>query len=44
MNAGEHSIVWNGKDDTGKNVTSGVYLLSMKTESYNATQKMILMK
>jgi hypothetical protein len=44
MNAGEHSIIWNGKDDSGRNVTSGVYLLSMKTKSYNATQKMILMK
>ena len=29
ITAGEHSIVWNGKDDAGKKVSSGVYLYKL---------------
>lgn len=42
--AGNHNIVWNGKDDNGKNVASGVYFYRMSTEQYSKTAKMILMK
>jgi hypothetical protein len=44
MPSGNHTIIWNGKDDNGRSVSSGVYLTSMKTDSYQATHKMILMK
>jgi len=42
--AGNHSVVWNGKDNNGRNVTSGVYFYKMKTGTYSSTKKMILMK
>ena len=42
--AGQHSIVWNGKDDSGKPASSGVYFYKMKASNYTATKKMILMK
>ncbi|MCB5249969.1 MAG: T9SS type A sorting domain-containing protein, partial [Candidatus Cloacimonetes bacterium] len=41
---GNHSIVWNGHDDSGKNVGSGVYFYRMTTPKFSATQKMLLMK
>lgn len=42
--AGNHSVVWNGKDDNGRSVSSGVYFYRMSTEGYSKTSKMILMK
>ena len=44
MTAGNHSVVWNGHDDNGKNVSSGVYFYRMTTPKFSATQKMLLMK
>jgi hypothetical protein len=41
---GNHSVVWDGKDDMGRYVSSGIYFYRMTTESYSSTQKMILMK
>lgn len=42
--SGEHNIVWNGKDDSGKAVASGVYLYKMKSGEYSLSKKMILHK
>jgi len=42
--AGDHTVIWNGTDDNGKNVSSGVYLYKMKIGDYSKTRKMILMK
>ena len=42
--AGEHSIIWKGKNDSGKSVTSGVYFYKLKAGEFNCTKKMILMK
>ncbi len=42
--AGSHNVVWNGKDQAGNNVSSGVYFYRMKNGSYSKTNKMILMK
>lgn len=44
LQAGNHSVVWNGTDANGKDVTSGVYLYKMDTEGFSSTRKMILMK
>jgi hypothetical protein len=41
---GEHKVVWNGTDDRGVSVGSGVYFYRMKTENYTETKKMLLMK
>lgn len=41
---GNHSIIWNGENNSGKPVTSGLYLYKMKTGTYVSTKKMILLK
>jgi hypothetical protein len=42
--AGKHSVVWDGKDEKGKNVSSGVYFYKLNTGNYEETKKMILLK
>ncbi len=44
LSAGQHSAVWNGKDDSGKSVSSGVYFYKMKSGDYAETRKMILLR
>jgi len=41
---GLNHIVWNGEDDDGKPVASGLYLIRMHSGSYLGTQKAILLK
>jgi hypothetical protein len=41
---GQHQISWEGTDDDGKLVSSGVYCYKMKSGNYTSTKKMILMK
>ncbi|MCL1827585.1 MAG: T9SS type A sorting domain-containing protein [Candidatus Cloacimonetes bacterium] len=42
--AGKHSIVWNGLDDSGNAVSSGVYFYRLKTEDTTSIKRMMLMK
>lgn len=42
--AGYHSIQWDGKNDSGYNVPSGIYLLLMEADSYRAVRKMMLLR
>ena len=42
--AGQHSVIWNEKDENNKSVSSGIYFYKMKAEKYSSTKKMILMK
>jgi len=48
MQAGYHSIIWDGRDESGKSVTSGVYFSSFDAENdgsdYTSIKKMILLK
>lgn len=39
-----HQITWNGKDDSGNPVSSGIYFYKLKSGVYTSTKKMILMK
>ncbi len=41
---GDYEIVWDGTNDSGKGVTSGVYFYRMSTPNYNKIHKMMLMK
>lgn len=41
---GNHQVVWNGKDNRGKSVASGVYFYRLTTGKSTLTNKMILMK
>ena len=42
--SGTHSVIWNGTDDKGTSITSGVYLYKLSTENIEITRKMILLK
>jgi len=42
--AGSHKVVWNGVDDAGRAVSSGIYFYRMQTEGYTSVKKMLLMK
>ncbi len=48
MNAAYHEIIWDGKNNSGKQVGSGLYLYKMISEGngkkYTSTKKMILLK
>jgi len=40
----EHQILWNGRDNNSKPVSSGVYFFKMKSGNYVSSRKIILMK
>jgi len=42
--AGYYTTRWNGTNDFGQKVVSGIYLYRLKTDSYTTMKKMILMK
>ncbi|MFO8144246.1 MAG: FlgD immunoglobulin-like domain containing protein [Candidatus Syntrophosphaera sp.] len=42
--AGNYSVVWNGRDNNNQTVSSGVYYFKMNAGKYSNTKKMILMK
>ena len=44
LESGNHTVIWKGKDDNGKSVSSGIYFYKMKIENHVETKKMILMK
>jgi len=41
--AGVHSVFWNGCDEFGNTVASGVYFYKIQTGSFEQTRKMILL-
>ena len=42
--AGKYEVNWNSLDANGNTVVSGVYIYQLKTEYYNESKKMILMR
>ncbi|MCC7431621.1 CotH kinase family protein [bacterium] len=38
------SIVWNGTDFSGKQVSSGIYFYQLQTENFSKTKKMVLLR
>ena len=43
-NPGRYEMVWDGRDDRGMSVGSGVYLCALRIGSYGAVKKMVLVK
>ncbi len=41
---GMHSVIWNGRDDSGNTVSSGVYIYQIKAGNFIQSNKMILMR
>ncbi|MHB9028902.1 MAG: FlgD immunoglobulin-like domain containing protein [Candidatus Latescibacterota bacterium] len=44
MSAGAHSVVWDGKDERGKAVSSGVYLSRLEAGGKAETRRMLLIR
>ena len=41
---GQYSVTWNGRDDSGTSLSSGVYLYTIKTSSFLESKRMMLLK
>ena len=44
LSGGETEIIWDGRDENGVEVGSGVYFCRMEAEEFNAATKMVLLK
>ncbi len=44
MSAGAHQVRWDGKNDVGQPVTSGVYFYEIRVAQFKAMKKMLLIK
>lgn len=42
--AGIHTVRWNGKDNSGNRVTSGIFIYRIHTDSFSQIKKMLLVK
>ena len=42
--AGDHSIVWNGRNKSGNTVSNGIYIYKMSAENFSVSKKLIFMK
>jgi flagellar hook assembly protein FlgD len=42
--AGEHSVFWNGLDENGYSINSGIYFIKLNAGKYQETIKSILLK
>ena len=42
--AGNHRVVWNGKNENGKSVGTGVYLYQLKLDNSSTIKKMLLLR
>lgn len=44
MSAGEHTFVWDGRDDSGRHASSGVYLVRLRANSQSTIRRAVLLK
>jgi flagellar hook assembly protein FlgD len=42
--AGPHAVRWDGRDDAGASVASGIYFMRMQAGSYTEARKLVLLK
>jgi len=42
--AGNHKVIWNGRDDADNPVATGVYLYTMRINGYTGTRKLVLIR
>ena len=44
MKPGYHSMIWNGTNDNGSRVSTGMYFYSIQTNNFQAVKKMLFLK
>ena len=44
MPAGEHGVVWDGRDGTGRHVASGVYFVRAEAGRQSSSRKVVLLR
>lgn len=44
VQAGSHTLDWDGRDDSGRNVSAGIYLYEVRTDRQSAVRKAILLR
>ena len=45
LDAGTHHVMWDGMDENGKSVTSGIYFYRLKEgTNFSQTKRMLLLK
>jgi hypothetical protein len=44
LDAGPHERLWNGRDDAGRRVASGVYVMRLQTNGFEQARRMLLLK
>jgi hypothetical protein len=44
QNAGYKMVLWNGRDDKGNEIASGVYFCKIRTPRYSETKKMVSLR
>ncbi len=44
MSAGRHEVYWDGRDESGHGLASGVYLLNLSTSDFQTREKLVLLK
>ncbi|MFH1335176.1 MAG: T9SS type A sorting domain-containing protein, partial [Candidatus Zixiibacteriota bacterium] len=44
MKAGVYTADWNGRDENGKTVSSGIYFYRMQADDFSNMKKMVLVK
>ncbi len=44
LDAGPQSVKWNGRDDAGQTVASGIYHYTFKTGDHSESGRMVLLK
>jgi hypothetical protein len=44
LEAGQHSVIWDSKDNSGQTVSSGIYFYRVQADEFSQTQKMVLLK
>ncbi len=42
--ADEHTVTWQGRDERGRQVASGIYLYRLSTDDFQLSRRMVLMK
>ncbi|MCH7859843.1 MAG: T9SS type A sorting domain-containing protein [Candidatus Marinimicrobia bacterium] len=44
LGAGYHQVLWDGRDQAGRDLASGIYFARLVTPEYSKTMKMLLLK